>query len=82
MGSFFKSQTVTLPQQTPRPVASTPFVPAPSEPTKSNSEIQAEARQQSLLRRNRGVLGTIATSFSGFLQPKDTGSNRKTLLGE
>ncbi len=82
MGSFFKSETVALPQQTPRPVVTTPFVPLPSEPVKTDSEIQAEARKQSLLRRNRGVLGTIATSFSGFLQPKDTNNSRKTLLGE
>ena len=84
MGSILKSKTVTLPPPTPRsvstPVSST--VITPTEPPKTDSEIQAEARQQSLLRRNRGVLGTITTSFSGFLQPKDTNNTRKNLLGE
>jgi len=81
MGSFLKPKAVPLPQS-PRPAPSVTAPVIPSEPTQTDSEIQAEAREQSLLRRNRGRLGTITTSFSGFLSPKENNSNRKTLLGE
>jgi len=81
MGSFLKPKAVPLPKSA-RPAPSVTPAVIPSEPTQTDSEIQAEAREQSLLRRNRGRLGTIATSFSGFLSPKENNSSRKTLLGE
>ncbi len=83
MGSLSASPKV--PQSTPQVVyvpTSTPTVSATSEPvTPSIEEQAAQTRKQGLLSRNRGVLGTIATSFRGFLTPTETGK-RKTLLGE
>jgi len=35
-----------------------------------------------LVRRNRGRLGTVLTSFRGILTPNDLTPYRKTLLGE
>jgi hypothetical protein len=35
-----------------------------------------------LRRRNRGRIGTIATSWRGVLQPRAPGVRRKTLLGD
>lgn len=66
------------------PTPSTTTVTPTSEPTKTDAEISAESRTQSLLRRSRGRLGTIATSFRGFLSSADnnTDNKRKTLLGE
>lgn len=42
----------------------------------------AEQREQSLLSRSRSRLGTILTGFRGILAPVESGSSRKTLLGE
>lgn len=41
----------------------------------------AAEREDNLLRRGRGRLGTIRTSFRGFLGPSNE-PQRKTLLGE
>ncbi len=41
-----------------------------------------ESRVASLLRRNRGVQGTVRTGFTGVLAASDLGPQRKTLLGE
>lgn len=62
----------------PTPV--TTVAETPAQP--SAEETKAAARTQSLLTRSRGRLGTIATSFRGFLGEKDNGVKRKTLLGE
>ena len=40
-----------------------------------------QVREESLLRRSRGRLGTIFTGFSGFLQQRGD-QQRKSLLGE
>lgn len=42
---------------------------------------ESEAREQNLLRRSRGRLGTILTGFRGVLAPSSI-SAKKTLLGE
>jgi hypothetical protein len=81
MGSFFKPKAVPIPQT---PVSNPIPTPAPSissQPEKSDAEVQAEAREQNLLRRNRGRFGTITTGFTGFLSPSKN-NDRKTLLGE
>lgn len=55
-----------------------------SDPGPTDTEISTASRTSSLLRRSRGRLGTIATSFRGFLSDKagELNSKRKTLLGE
>jgi len=66
------------------PVVTTPTVTT-TEPTntQTDEEVRAEGRQNSLLRRSRGRLGTIATSFRGLLvNDNDTTTQAKTLLGE
>lgn len=84
MGSLFKSPKIPEPQPVRYvvPTQTSAVTSTPSEPVKTESEVQTEARQQSLLRRNRGRLGTIITSFTGFLSPSETDNRRKTLLGE
>ncbi|PJB71426.1 MAG: hypothetical protein CO093_05115 [Alphaproteobacteria bacterium CG_4_9_14_3_um_filter_47_13] len=47
-----------------------------------NEEAQRLAREDNLLRRSRGRLGTVLTGFSGLLSQTVTSQNRKTLLGE
>lgn len=42
----------------------------------------AESRTESLLRRNRGRLGTVLTGLSGVLNPVRSEGQKKTLLGE
>ena len=49
-------------------------------PTPSNTD--AEIRISSLLRRNRGITGTIQTGFRGLLSESGVVPQRKTLLGE
>lgn len=87
MGSISKKpkaptiQYVVAP--TPSYTPTTPAVNEPVVPSKTDDQISGEARTESLLRRTRGRLGTIATSFKGFLSGVDSPSSpRKTLLGE
>jgi len=82
MGSIFKSRKP--PPPAPTPVAPAPITVAPPEPPSDddNAAQESEERQRNLLRRNRGRLGTIATSFQGFLAPTNNDDGRKTLLGE
>ncbi|MBU0800748.1 MAG: hypothetical protein KKA05_07055 [Alphaproteobacteria bacterium] len=67
------------------PVTTTP-TPAPS-PTENpvappvSEEAKSAARSEGLLNRNRGVLGTVMTSFRGLLS-QSANATRKTLLGE
>ena len=64
--------------------ATTTSTTTSSEPVKTDAQLATEGRTDSLLRRSRGTLGTIFTSFKGFLTPSDTNNTngRKTLLGE
>ena len=51
----------------------------------SDAQIASESREQSLLSRSRGRLGTVLTSFRGFLNDSSDelgDTPRKTLLGE
>lgn len=50
-------------------------------PTPTPEQVK-ETRTQSLLRRDRGRLGTILSSFRGILGLSDNTAARKTLLGE
>ncbi len=85
MGSITKKPkaptiTYVLPSE-PTPVTAETVIS--SEPVKTDAEVQAEARTESLLRRSRGRFGTIATSFKGFLDSANSERNQqKTLLGE
>jgi hypothetical protein len=81
MGSL--SSSAKAPSQSPKVV----YVPAPTitetKITAEDSEaIAGKAREESLLRRARGRLGTVATSLSGFLSESESKNTRKTLLGE
>ena len=53
----------------------------PTPATPSDDDVQANARNQNLLERRRGRLGTVLTSFRGLLNDGVSGA-RKTLLGE
>lgn len=64
------------------PPASSTTPAAVTSPDAPTAEAAATARTQSLLSRSRGRLGTIATSFRGFLGEQDASAKRKTLLGE
>lgn len=83
----FTSRSHPLPSYLP-PESSSPAVvvepSTPTEPVKTDSEIEAEARTENLLRRSRGRFGTVLTGFRGFLNASDNNqsSGRKTLLGE
>jgi len=52
-----------------------------TEPEQTASERASEARESSLLRRDRGRGGTVQTSFRGLLD-NTSGTARKTLLGQ
>ncbi len=68
--------------------------PVPTTPTTDNSidtgnetpnvanNSDTEVRITNLLRRNRGLSGTIQTGFRGLLGSNDLVPQRKTLLGE
>ena len=53
-----------------------------SDNTANADEVRAEAREQNLLSRSRGRLGTVQTSFRGLLSLAGGNAGRKTLLGE
>ena len=64
------------------------YVPAPTstsasnEPAQDSTKVASDARKQTLLRRARGRLGTIATGLQGLLSDGNSDNTRKTLLGE
>lgn len=74
-------QVVYMPQAVSSPTA-TQTTSSKSEVISDKSESASETRSESLLRRNRGRLGTIKTGFSGLLSSIDSSAQRKTLLGE
>ncbi len=90
MGSITKRPVAPPVRQVRRPIA-TIREPEGSSSGGSNESSQetikkAEtarvvSREKSLLRRSRGVLGTILTGFQGVLN-KTSQDNKKTLLGE
>jgi len=85
MGSISK-RPVAPPVQQSTPVlpVSTPVVAPTVSTTTSAQEAEAarvEERESSLLRRNRGFLGTVLTGFQGVLNDSEK-APRKTLLGE
>lgn len=68
--------------QQPAPAAPDPVIETPTAPDPTEAqEAESRERARSLLARERGRLGTIATGFRGFLQERAQ-SERKTLLGE
>ena len=77
-------QTVAAPSVSVTPsTISTVTTASATEVEQTSEAARVEEREQSLLRRNRGVLGTILTGFQGVLSPNQTqSSSRKTLLGE
>lgn len=62
----------------PQAAAAQP-VDKPAAPTPPTPE---EQRKADLLKRNRGVLGTIQTGFRGLLDLAADAPKKKTLLGE
>lgn len=85
MGNITRTSAAPPPQQVvflPPPPPTTVVSESSNQSEKSESEIAAEARTQSLLRRSRGRFGTILTGFKGFLQQSQKSTQRKTLLGE
>ena len=80
MGSIFS---------TPKAPKIKPYVPPiplkTSEPipVKTDKEIAADNRTESLLRRSRSKVGTILTGFDGILSSNNQDdATKKTLLGE
>ncbi len=80
--------SLTSTPKVPETTSSQPSVVTQVENTQTTetteSTVQEDAtqeRQRSLLARDRGRLGTIATSLHGFLGESNSGG-RKTLLGE
>lgn len=57
-----------------------PIDTGPSEEEKAEA-VQKE-REQNLLRRGRGTLGTVLSGFRGLLATSDQSNQRKSLLGE
>lgn len=83
MGSLTSRPKV--PTSRPVQIISAPTAAAPAPDPQSNDDTAADAqelRRQSLLGRDRGRLGTIATSFRGPLGLGDAENQKKTLLGE
>tara|TARA_R110001592_G_scaffold27763_21_gene102877 strand:- start:16980 stop:17261 length:282 start_codon:yes stop_codon:yes gene_type:complete len=93
MGSLTSTPKVPQTQSAAPPVSSTPItsppitsptttISSPDQSASARAAQESEERTQSLLARGRGRLGTIATSFQGFLREVDQSDARKTLLGE
>jgi len=85
MGSL--SSSAKAPQQAAQIVVAQPITTSVStetpttQSTEDSAATSAQAREETLLRRNRGRFGTVATSLQGFLS-QQVNSGRKTLLGE
>lgn len=78
------------PPARPAPAPQIIYVPAAPANTQAQQaateqaaeEAAAEQRTDNLLRRGRGRMGTIQTSFRGLLAAATPPEQRKTLLGE
>lgn len=84
-----------IPAAQPQVIYYTPVSPTTTTPTTGDSgsgsgegslsgaQSSSDARTTNLLQRNRGIFGTVQTSFRGLLGlAGGAGSGRKTLLGE
>lgn len=90
--STAQPQIVYVPQPAPTSTTTTATVstgstgtPLPSEQSTSPNtpeDAASTARVENLLRRNRGITGTIQTGFRGLLSQTKLIPQRKTLLGE
>lgn len=58
-----------------------PQTNAPQTETPSPQDTASKAREQNLLRRSRGIFGTVQTGFRGLLSSASSNA-RKSLLGE
>ena len=77
-----RQQVVFIPQAPRSAPVVTLASTAKAEPSVSDTEAQEAAREESLLSRRRGRLGTVLTSFRGLLGQGTGAQPRKTLLGE
>lgn len=60
-----------------------PALPVDTGPgEEEKTEAVNKEREQNLLRRARGTLGTVMTGFRGLLAQSDPSGQRKSLLGE
>lgn len=91
MGSLTSTPRAAQQQQVvyvPTPVTSTPVTTTPTPSTGTDTTPDpatpgaGEERTANLLRRNRGIFGTVQTSFRGFLSQAGQGTQCKSLLGE
>ena len=73
-------QVVFVPQ-TPTTPAPTAVKPASTQNTDMPQDM-IEAREDDLLRRQRGQSGTVRTGFRGLVANAAAANERKTLLGE
>lgn len=84
MGSL--SSRPKAPKQVTQVVYTSPATSSSSNSSTDSVEADpkevAKERAESVLRRNRGVLGNVLTSFRGVLSQNNQGVARKTLLGE
>jgi hypothetical protein len=81
----YTSQVVYVPSPVYTPSAYTPPSNAVGQGAQASSppdQTAAAAREGSLLQRNRGIFGTVQTSFRGLLDLASNSGGRKTLLGE
>ena len=79
------SQIVYVPQyvaQTPAPSGSGGETNSGTATNTPEVQTPAQQREKNLLGRSRSRIGTILTGFRGILAPKDSETQRKTLLGE
>lgn len=83
MGSLLSSPKAPKAAPKRTKAASSASTTPPVTPSQASREtIASEEREQNLLSRNRGRLGTIETGFRGFLSTSTATAGRKNLLGE
>ncbi len=82
MGSLSSSAKAPTPQQQAVYVPTPSSTTTDSSSTDDNASTAAKSREDNLLRRTRGRLGTISTGLNGFLSELNKTDKRKTLLGE
>lgn len=75
-------QVVYVPQYVYTNEASSPSTGSGAANESDPATTPEQQREKSLLSRSRSRLGTILTGFRGLLEPSETQSQKKTLLGE